>query len=437
MTGSTYSTSFPTTNGAYDTSFNDGYNKTDVFISKLDGNLANLLASTFLGGSKEEAGQCIACSSNGKIYVAGYTASSNFPATSNAYDFSLDYGSWDGFISELNSDLTSLEASTFLGRSEYENIHSMVLLNPNQSGPGTYVLVTGETTSNNFPTTTGAYDTTYNDNGTYRDVFISKLDGDLHSLLASTFLGGTFSDYAGGLALDSSGNVYVTGNTSSSNFPTTSGAYDTSCNGGDAFVSKLDSGLTSLLASTFLGGSGSDDANAIAVGTKNIFIGGITHSSDFPITSGVYDTSFGGSSEAFISKINTDLTNLKASTYLGGSLGEVVLTIVREPLNNVLFVSGYTESTDFPTTNGYDTSHNGGRDIFVSKLSMTLDNLMNSTYLGGSNDEWDGRIAIDSNANVFVTGFTYSTDFPTTAGAYDDNLFFYYEIFVSKLDGNL
>ncbi len=276
-------------------------------------------------------------------------------------------GGSDVFVSKLDSGLTSLLASTYLGGSNGDYSISIAL------DPSGNVYVTGYTYSTAFPTTSGAYDTSFHG---WNDVFVSKLNSGLTSLLASTFLGGFSDDWGYSLALDTSGNVYVTGYTGSTNFPTTSGAYDTSFNGGseDVFVSKLDSGLTSLLASTYLGGSSNDSGFSLTLDTSgNVYVVGWT-SGNFPTTSGAYDTSFNGKYDVFVSKLNSGLTGLLTSTYLGGFGADQGYTLTLDTSGNV-YIAGYTYSyLDFPTTSGaYDTSFNGGYyDVFVSKLDANL-----------------------------------------------------------------
>ena len=211
-----------------------------------------------------------------------------------------------------------LLASTFLGGSGDDTVKSIAIDSDGN------VYVAGYTKSSDFPTTTGSYDTSYN--GSYdtddedydTDVFVSKLSGDLTSLLASTYLGGSSDDWVNSIAIDSGGNIYVTGETYATDFPTTTGSYDTSYNKNDAFVSKLNGDLTTLLASTYLGGSSDDWVNSIAIDSGgNIYVTGGTYATDFPTTTGAYDISYNGVYDAFVSKFSSNLTSLIASTYLG------------------------------------------------------------------------------------------------------------------------
>ena len=459
VTGGTISTDFPTKSGAYDTSFNGAtaYGG-DVFVSKLNSGLTNLLASTFLGGTGWDEGTSLALDPSGNVYVTGFTGSSDFPTTSGAYDVSyngstLDAFYGDAFVSKLDSGLTSLLASTFLGGSGSESADSIALYTTNDPTipPIVEVYLLGATVSIDFPTTSGAYNTSFNGSNGSADVFVSKLNSGLTRLRASTFLGGSAEDVGFSLALDSSGNVYVTGFTGfaeSSDFPITNGAYDTSYNGGflgDGFVSKLDHGLTSLLASTFLGGTDWDESLSLALDSSgNVYVTGFTESTDFPTTSGAYDTSFNGRDDVFVSKLDTGLTSLLASTFLGGTDRESgnSLTLYATLGGNLnVYVTGFTSSADFPTTSGaYDTSFNGGSsyagDVFVSKLDSGLANLQQSTYLGGNANDHGLSIALNSSGRVFVTGYTVSLDFPTVGGAYDTSINGY-DAFVSKLDNNL
>ena len=407
-----------------------------------------LLASTYLGGNSGDYGRSIAIDPSNNVYVLGYTSSADFPVTSGAYGIYYGGGTYDVLISKLNSGLTSLLASTFLGGSGDDQGYSFAIVNSADPTGSACVYVTGFTTSSNFPTTSGAYDTSFNQGYYYSgDVFVSKLNSGLTSLLASTYLGGNSWDYCNSLALDSSGNVYVTGNTKSDHFPTTNGAFDNTMNSiytgadyyDDVFVSKLNSGLTTLLASTYLGGDYADKSNSIALDSSgNVYVMGYTSSLDFPTTSGTYDTSYNGGSDVFVTKLNNVLTGLLASTYLGGNSADSGSSLTLDTSGNV-YVTGYTSSTDFPTTSGaYDTSHNGGtNDTFVSKLDSGLSSLLASTFLGGTGSDYGRSIALNSIGRVFVTGDTGSTDFPTTSGAYNTAFSGDHDAFVSKLNANL
>jgi hypothetical protein len=302
VTGSTDATSikFPTTPGAYDTSHNGG---TDVFVCTLDSSLSLLLASTFIGGKTSDYGYSLALDNSSYVFVTGRTESSNFPTTPGAYDrtFNNKWSGADVFVSKLDNSLKKLLASTFLGGKDSESGFAIAI---DFSGNP---FIAGRTNSVDFPATAAAYDRTFNGSG---DAFVSKLNGSLASLLASTFLGGKYSDYANAIALDLSGNAYIAGSTYSPNFPTTPGAYDPTPpnNIFDAFISELDSSFSTLLASTVLGGWYHDHGLSLVLDSLgNVFITGNTGSKDFPTTPGAYDTTFNSKSssqsDVFVSKL--------------------------------------------------------------------------------------------------------------------------------------
>ncbi len=326
-------------------------------------------------------------------------------------------------------------------------------------GSGT-VYVTGFTTSG-FPTTPGAFQS---GPGGYYDVFVSKLNPAVSgaaALLYSTYLGGSGRDEGRGIAVDSSGNVYVTGTTASANFPVTAGAFQPTFHGigalaSNAFVTKLNpsaSGVAGLGYSTYLGGNGGnygDRGNGIAVdGNGNAFVTGVAGSSDFPTTSNAFQTSFGGggmaASNAFVSKLNpiaSGASSLVYSTYLGGNVSDTGDGIKVDSGGN-MYVTGTTNSPNFPTTAGaYQTIYNGGvNDAFVSRLNPSISGaggLVYSAYLGGSAGDYGQAIARDAAGNIYIVGFTDSTDFPTTSGAYQTSFggssMYTYDVFIVKLN---
>ena len=427
LTGSTASSDFPTSNGVYDASFNTS---DDVFVAKLDSTLNTLMAATFIGGSLWERAYVIALDSSNNVYIAGETVSSGYPITAGAYSSCCN--PYDFFVTKLTSDLSVLVASTRLGGGNIgSSVRAMLLDSENN------VYLLGDTLSDQFPTTLGAYDGSYDG---LQDIFVAKMDSDLSSLSAATYLGGTSTERPYAMDLDSNGNVLITGHTASSDFPTTGTPYDDTFDGGDnVFVSKLDGNLSNLLGSTFLGGS-SAFAYGIAVDSaNNVFVGGWTFSDDFPTTPSAYDSTYNGQDDVFVSKLDPNLGTLIASTFLGGSISDRLHDLVLDSSNNVYLI-GHTSSADFPTSAGaYDSSYNGSSDVFISKLSSTLDTLVASTYLGGTDSESasSGRdffsIVVDNNANSYVAGWTESTDFPTTAEVFDESYNGTIDAFLAKL----
>jgi len=402
---------------------------TKKFKTSTSTKIAQILAeSTFLGGRMEknsDIATVMSLDSQNNVVLAGETRSPNFPTTPIAYDTTFN-GRSDAIIVKLSNDLRTLLAATFLGGYGEETITALTFDNHNN------IIVAGNTNSPNFPTTSGAYDMSYNGRD---DVFLAKLNSELSILHAATLLGGLRSDYAISLTLDRKDNVFVAGYTWSLDFPITAGAYDSTPDiRSDAFVAQLSSDLTKLVAATFLGGSRWDLVTKLLLDDQgNVVITGQTQSPDFPTTSGAYDTTHNGLYDGFVAKLSNDLTILKGTTLLGGSYDEFLTSLALDTQGNVI-VAGSTTSPDFPTTSGaYDTIHNGKADVFVVKLSNTLNTLENATFLGGTLSDNPTALALDLRGNIFVAGWTISPDFPTTVKAYDRTYNGDADIFVAKL----
>jgi hypothetical protein len=374
--------------------------------------------STLIGGSGWEWPRGITIDDTHNAYITGFTDSDDFPITPDAYDTNFNNIN-DVFITKLNSTGTELLYSTFLGGGDLDRSYG-IAIDKNDN-----VYVTGETVSNDFPTTPGAYDTSFNSyDSAYSDAFITKINSDGTNLIYSSYIGGSNGDTGRGIDIDGDGNTYITGYTDSHDFPVTPNAYDTSASGvHDVFVTKFNSNGNDIIYSTFISGNGDDKAYRIVIDdSRYAYITGRTTSDNFPTTSDAYDRSLNGNSDLFAAKINSTGTNLIYSTYLGGNSWEFASGIAVDKNDNV-YVTGETGSNDFPTTPGaYDTNFNGGRDIIVTKINSNGTQLLYSTYLGGSKDDGcfaEDGIAIDSNGNAYITGYTASNDFPSTPDAFD------------------
>jgi hypothetical protein len=243
----------------------------------------------------------------------------------------------------------------------------------------------------------------------------------LNNVAFSTFLGGYEFDAANDIVIDQTGSPYVTGATESPYFPTTAGTFDTSHNANaDVFVARLNPAGTSLIYSTYIGGTGAESGRAIALDSSgNACITGETTSPAFPTTAGAFDTTHNLSADAFVLKLNSTGTALVFSTFLGGSGFDEPFDITVDILNNP-YVVGRTASSAFPTTaSAFDTTQNGSNDVFLSKLEPNGTTLLYSTFVGGTLNDWGYSLAVDQFGFVSFAGFTSSSDFPTSAGAYD------------------
>ncbi len=396
-----------------------------VLMAQNNNQLESIEFSTFLGGENTDDTYetSMALDQNGRIFISGFTLSKDFPVTPNAFCTKFNGGQTDRFISRLSRDLSLLESSTFIGGKGVGSPY--VAGNGNELGHAVAVdsdgnvFIAGYTKSPDFPTTEGAYDRSFN-GGT--DVYVAKFDNNLGKLISSTFLGGTgdegFMWPRIDLTINNKGEIYVAGLTHSVDFPISESAYDKSFNGGpesgDVFIVKLDNNLSKLLASTYLGGTDNEwRVSIVADKNSDVFICGETASPDFPTSAKSYNEKLNVMKDIFISRFDKNLSKLKASTYFGGSDLDEALGMRLSEKGSV-YITGYTQSKDFPTTEGvYKRQWSGGdRDAFAAVFNNNLKKLTASTFFGGSARDMSKDLIVDSNGNIYVTGITKSPDFP-------------------------
>ncbi len=412
LTGQTASSDFPV-NGALQAAHGGG---TDAFVAKLDSSGA-LVYVSYLGGAGTDRGFAVAVDASGAAYVAGDTASSDFPTQNPKQAARL--GSTDAFAAKLSADGATLVYSTYLGGSVTETARAVVVNGAGQA------YVAGGTTSANFPVTAGvAQGSIRGDadaNGIYKaDGFVTQLSADGASAVFSTYWGGNDVDSISAIALTSAGEVVVAGGTASQIFPiTATNLYDI-LQGfpEDAFISRLSAGGTSVLYSTYFGGDSWDRAYALAVdGADNIYIAGVTVSGNLPVTPGALQSGYGGGrGDAFAAKINAAGSSIIYATYLGGDDFDEALGLALAADGGVL-LTGDTASANFPLALPLQFARFGNQDAFVSKLNATGTALDWSTYLGGGGDDAGAGVALSGAGAFYVTGLTASTDFPALNAA--------------------
>ncbi|HEX4786535.1 MAG TPA: SBBP repeat-containing protein, partial [Candidatus Sulfotelmatobacter sp.] len=336
VTGETQSNPFPGTGGGYVGAF-------DVFVTKISANGLTLDYSTYVGGSGNDSGNAIAVDASGDAFIAGGTASNDFPTTPGVLQGTFGGAPHDAFLLELGTN-GSLLRSTFLGGGG-DDVANGIALAADGSGD---VLVVGLTGSTNFPTANALQPAIA---GTANG-FVTRFNSIFSALAYSTYLGGGSGDFASAVATDGSGNAYITGGTVNANFVTTNGAYQTTFGGlSDAFVTVINPSGSSRLYSTFLGGNSNDSGLGIAVdSSKNAYVTGSTSSPNFPLGVSRLQAALKGTQDAFVSELNPAGTQLLYSTYLGGGGIDAGLAITVDSSANA-YVTGMTASSDFPTAN--------------------------------------------------------------------------------------
>jgi hypothetical protein len=388
-----------------------------------------LVGSTFLGGSGKD-GQIetpMVIDTDGNIFVAGRTKSTDFPAQPGCYNVGHNGGTNDVFVAKFNSDVSQLLAATYLGGTGEDGSWPGVDLEIDSEGN---VYVTGRTNSSDFPYDFGG------PTGGY-DVFITKFDNDLQSVLASRIFGGSRNEYYLQLALGSDGGVYVSGTTrSNSDFPILPGAFQDTYGGhsttspypGDMFVCKFTSDLGTMLASTYLGGAIDEYCEEILVADDgNVYLCGWTASNDYYTHPTAWNRTHPHPDdywEVFVTILSPDLSSSPASTTIGGNQWDIGYGMALAD-DGTIYITGHTASYNYPTTPGaWDEVYSGGApgagdDVFITQFDAALETVLASTYVGGSSWENGALLEFAESGSIVVGGWTRSSDFPATLDAYD------------------
>lgn len=411
----------PFTDDAFQTNFGGG--TMDAMVAKFDPTLSTLEACTYLGGTGRDSANAIQVAANGNVYVAGFSASPDFPTTPGVFSNQLNAASMDGFICVFDPELTNVVACTLIGGEGSDEIRAMKLAGGN-------VYIAGTAWYDDFPTTPGATDRSWNGGG---DVFVGRLDPSLTTLHAAGMIGGHHDEEVHDLAVDVAGNMYVVGYSDSSpnlhtnDFPTTGGAYDrvwgTDGTGwrSDGIICRF-APNASLLASTLIGGDYYEDVRGIDLDSAgNVYLTGSTTSDEFPVTPGAYATTTASFGDAFVAKLSSDLGTLLSATYLGGERQEQGNCIQVGPLG--VYVTGWTESDQFPFTPGaYQEDNEGDEDVFICRFDLDLTHLFASSQIGNRDVDAAHALLIgDAPDYPVYVGGSSNYRFPTTPGAYDSS----------------
>ncbi len=406
ITGKTNSSNFPTVAGSFQTTAGGGQ---DVFVTKFDAAGTTALWSTYIGGSGDEfQPETMAINASGNVYIASATASANFPVV-NPYQATQNSGTQDAFVTELNATGTGLVYSTYLGGSGTEaSVGASIAVDSSGN-----IYVAGNTDSSDYPVTAGVLQST---NAGLRDVFLTKLNPSGAALLYSTYLGGATQETLNSLAIDASGNAYVTGQTTSTAFPTLNALQSVYGGGGDAFVSEINPTATALVFSTFLGGAGGENGRAVGLDAAGrVYVAGQINNVNFPhITAGSFQSIRPGNGEAWVVKLAVGGTPLMYGTYLGGTSADLVPGDASMAVDAAgdAYVVGRTPSGDYPVTPNAVQAVNNGQDVFLTELDPTGAHARFSTFLGGTGTDTANGVTFDAAGNIYVVGQTTGA-FPT------------------------
>ena len=397
VTGGTGSANFPTT-GPLQGSLSG---TEDVFVTKFTPDGSSRLYSTYLGGGSVDEGRGIAVDSRGYAYVTGSAGSLDFPLKNPIQ--AATGGSGDAFLAKLSPTGSALVYSTYLGGNATDSASAIAV----DSAGSAYIV--GSTFSTNFPVVAPFQSA----KGAQQDAFVAKINPAGTAWVYATYLGGNAVDQGNAIAIDGAGNAYVTGYTASTNFPVQSPFQAANAGSVNAFVTKINPAGSALVYSTYLGGTASDFGSAIAVDSSaNVYVTGDVTSKDFPtvqpIEPNLHST---GVADLFVAKFNPSGSALLYSTYLGGGSGDEPYALALDASNNV-WITGRTNSSDFPLVQPIQSTRTAF-DMFVTEISASGSSIAFSTFIGGSGSESGRGIAVDSLGNIHIAGEGTSTDFPT------------------------
>jgi Beta-propeller repeat len=398
--GWTNSTNLPASNGARP-HYGGGV---DAFVASFLPNGGGMTYCTYLGGSGDDRAFGLAIDSARNVYVTGWTSSTNFPLL-GPIQTRLS-GTRDAFVTKLNSAGNALVYSTYLGGSGVDAGYAVTLDSTSSA------IVVGDTTSTNLPVTNAIQSQL----GGGQDVFLARLAPSGNSLTVMTYLGGNGLDHGSSVNVGPSGAIFVGGYTWSTNFPTVSPYQPKTGGGQDGFLAKISNTGNILRFSTYLGGSGGstgapEEVNAVAIDTLgNIFVAGVTSSPNFPGVAGGFQSTLNGSTNGFVARFNV-AGQLVQSTYLGGSANDAINAMTLD-FHGSPYVTGTTDSQNFPVQYPLQPGNAGSMDAFVVKMNPTLSAVNFGTYLGGSGSDGGNAIAVDFETSVVVAGQTSSPNLP-------------------------
>ncbi|HUL51452.1 MAG TPA: SBBP repeat-containing protein [Candidatus Nitrosotalea sp.] len=381
----------------------------DVFIAKVGSGGTNIIFSTYLGGTQDDAAYSVALDSSNNICLAGQTYSTDFPVTLDAVSLNIHgtnfygYYPYDAFVTKLDASGSQLLYSTYLGGSRDDVAVGIAV----DSADNVYV--TGFTASLDYPTINSPPPI----GGGLFDVFVTKLTASDRNLIYSVVFGGLDDDKAQSIAVDSAGNAVVTGFTRSQNFPVTPGAFSSDLHGVrdpilgvfpyDAFVTKLSADGTSMIYSTYLGGSADDEGFSVTVDTAdNAYVTGVTSSTDFPVSNALYQTN-SGSSDVFVTELDPGGANLIYSTYFGGEQTDEGWGIT-VGTDGSAYVVGSTTSTNLSGADPVQLRLRASSDVLVFGLAPGGTSLLYAAAFGGTGNDFGYGITLDNDGNAIVTG---------------------------------